>query len=51
MVRLPMCYRIWYLQHLKPGHTGKVCQPDESPTFVETWLGMEKLLASGGFNT
>jgi glycerol 2-dehydrogenase (NADP+) len=26
---------------------GKVCQPDESPTFVETWLGMEKLLERG----
>ncbi|KAG9081196.1 hypothetical protein FRC07_014591, partial [Ceratobasidium sp. 392] len=29
------------------GRDGKICQPDESPTFVETWLGMEKLLANG----
>lgn len=26
---------------------GKVYQPDESPTFVETWLAMEKLLETG----
>lgn len=29
------------------GRNGKLCQPDESPTFVETWLGMEKLLVGG----
>jgi glycerol 2-dehydrogenase (NADP+) len=26
---------------------GKVYQPDESPTFIETWLAMEKLLDTG----
>ncbi|CAE6466506.1 unnamed protein product [Rhizoctonia solani] len=26
---------------------GKVYQPEESPTFVETWLAMEKLLETG----
>ncbi|KAG8774308.1 hypothetical protein FRC12_002055 [Ceratobasidium sp. 428] len=29
------------------GRDGIICQPDESPTFVETWLGMEKLLETG----
>ncbi|KAG8741790.1 hypothetical protein FRC11_014623, partial [Ceratobasidium sp. 423] len=29
------------------GRNGEVRQPNESPTFVETWLGMEKLLETG----
>ncbi|QRV84038.1 aldo/keto reductase family protein [Ceratobasidium sp. AG-Ba] len=29
------------------GRDGKICQPEESPTFVETWLAMEKLLGTG----
>lgn len=39
-----------YLMHWPQAEdpsTGKTLQPDESPTFVETWLAMEKLKASG----
>ncbi|KDN37180.1 hypothetical protein RSAG8_10312, partial [Rhizoctonia solani AG-8 WAC10335] len=32
------------------GRDGGVRQPDESPTFVETWLAMEKLLETGKVN-
>ncbi|PVF95249.1 putative GCY1-galactose-induced protein of aldo/keto reductase family [Serendipita vermifera] len=39
-----------YLMHwpqAEDPETGRVLQPDESPTFVETWLSMEKLLETG----
>lgn len=29
--------------------TGKTLAPDESPTIVDTWIEMEKLLETGNF--
>ncbi|KAH9923661.1 Aldo/keto reductase [Fomitopsis serialis] len=38
-----------YLMHwpMAYGESGDTLQPEESPTFVETWLEMEQLLADG----
>ncbi|KAI5117866.1 hypothetical protein M0805_006568 [Coniferiporia weirii] len=37
-----------YLMHWPQANSGdKVCSPEEHPTFVETWLEMEKLLETG----
>ncbi|CAE6425236.1 unnamed protein product [Rhizoctonia solani] len=40
----------WDHDDPKRGLDGGVRQPDESPTFVETWLAMEKLLETGKVN-
>ncbi|KAF8608380.1 putative GCY1-galactose-induced protein of aldo/keto reductase family [Ceratobasidium sp. AG-I] len=40
-------YLIHWPMARRNSRNGPVCQPDESPTFVETWLGMEKLLETG----
>ncbi|KAJ8489608.1 hypothetical protein ONZ51_g2793 [Trametes cubensis] len=40
-----------YLMHwpMACDESGKTLQPDESPTFVETWKAMEELFKTGGF--
>ncbi|TCD64297.1 hypothetical protein EIP91_004275 [Steccherinum ochraceum] len=48
--RLNIGYIDLYLMHWPQGYdpqTGRPYQPDESPTFVETWKAMEKLLDTG----
>ncbi|GAB1523232.1 hypothetical protein RhiTH_006363 [Rhizoctonia solani] len=48
LMALGLDYIDLYLMHWPMarvgGRDGRILQPDESPTFVETWLAMEKLL-------
>ncbi|KAF8706619.1 Glycoside Hydrolase, partial [Rhizoctonia solani] len=51
LMALGLDYIDLYLMHWPMarvgGRDGRILQPDESPTFVETWLAMEKLLDTG----
>ncbi|KAG8786299.1 hypothetical protein FRC19_001694 [Serendipita sp. 401] len=54
LAALGLDYVDLYLMHWPMAHdpaTKRVLQPEESPTFVETWLEMEKLLQTGKVRT
>src|SRR4051794_9458058 len=47
-MHLPLVHDLMALLH-SVVFQGKILQPEESPTFVETWKEMEKLVETGAY--